>query len=371
MRKIRVLVVDDSVVIRRMLTEILSSDPSIEVVGTAANGSIALAKIAQVSPDVLTLDIEMPVMSGLDVLAELRKTHRTLPVIMFSSLTERSAATTMQALSLGASDYVTKPSNAGGMDAAMQHVRDQLLPKIRGLCAGEAAAAPLEGQGRGAPPPPGSPVPVAVAAAAPAPIGILAVGSSTGGPNALTALFTGLPSTLPVPVVIVQHMPPLFTKVLADRLSASCPLAFHEARDGDRLEAGHAWIAPGDHHMRVVRDGAGVRVALDQSPQEHSCRPAVDVLFRSVACVYGPAALAVVLTGMGQDGLRGCEQVHERAGQIVVQDQASSVVWGMPGFVARAGLAHAVLPLPQIAADVLRRIFRQRASAGLVSQSCG
>jgi two-component system chemotaxis response regulator CheB len=239
-------------------------------------------------------------------------------------------------------------------------VREQLLPKIRALCAIETMQAPVVRQGRGSLPPP---EPVAVITTGPSPIGVLAVGASTGGPNALTAVFAGLPKALPVPVVIVQHMPPLFTKLLADRLSATCALSFREAKDGDRLEAGGVWIAPGDYHMRLVREGAAVRVVLDQAPPENSCRPAVDVLFRSVAAAYGPTALALVLTGMGQDGLRGCEHVHERAGQIVVQDQTTSVVWGMPGFVAKAGLAQAVLPLPEIAGDLMRRISRLRSAS--------
>jgi two-component system, chemotaxis family, protein-glutamate methylesterase/glutaminase len=366
-RKIRVLVVDDSVVIRRMLTDILSSDPAIEVVGTAANGSIALAKISQVNPDVITLDVEMPEMDGLQVLAELRKIYRTLPVIMFSSLTARAASTTLQALSLGATDYVTKPSRAGSMDKAMQQVREQLLPKIRALCAVDSAYAPIMREGRGSLPPPEPGASVHVAG--PTTVGILAVGASTGGPNALTAVFAALPKTLPVPVVLVQHMPPLFTKLLADRLSATCALSFREAVDGDRIEPGGVWIAPGDYHMRLVRDGGSVRVVLDQAPPENSCRPAVDVLFRSVAAAYGPATLAVVLTGMGQDGLRGCEHVHERAGQIVVQDQATSVVWGMPGFVAKAGLAQAVLPLPEIAGELMRRINRLRPAAAAAQRT--
>lgn len=192
------------------------------------------------------------------------------------------------------------------------------------------------------------------------PVRIVAIGASTGGPNALAALFAELPATLPVPVVIVQHTPPLFTSSLVGRLSAGSSLAFREARDGDRLEPGRVWIAPGDHHMRVVADGGGARIGLDQGPPENSCRPAVDVLFRSVAAVYGSGALAIVLTGMGKDGLRGCEEVHQRAGQILVQDRSTSVVWGMPGFVANAGLAHAVVPLPDLAAELLRRIARPR-----------
>ncbi len=193
------------------------------------------------------------------------------------------------------------------------------------------------------------------------PVRVVAIGASTGGPNALAALFAEIPGTLPVPVVIVQHTPPLFSSSLAGRLSAGSSLAFREASEGDRLEPGRVWIAPADHHMRVIADAGGVRIGLDQGPPENSCRPAVDVLFRSVAAVYGPGALAIVLTGMGKDGLRGCEEVHQRAGQILVQDRRTSVVWGMPGFVANAGLAHAVLPLPEIAAELLRRVARPRA----------
>jgi two-component system, chemotaxis family, protein-glutamate methylesterase/glutaminase len=355
-RRIRVLVVDDSVVMRRMFSEILSADPAIDVVGTAPSGPIALAKIPQLSPDLVTLDVGMPDMSGLEVLAEIRRVHGSLPVIMVSCATERDAASTLQALSLGASDYATKPPPGSKLDDAIQHMREQLLPRVRALCTAEAPTPVRRGRGS-------LPAPIG-AAPPPGPIGILAIGASTGGPNALTTLFSQLPASLPVPIVIVQHMPPLFTKLLADRLNTSCAVRFHEAKEGDLLRPGHAWIAPGDHHMRVVREGTTARIAVDQSPPENSCRPSVDVLFRSVAAAFGSAALAVVLTGMGQDGLRGCEHVRERGGQIVVQDQSSSVVWGMPGFVARAGLAEAVLPLPEIASDIHRRVTRLFGGSG-------
>jgi two-component system chemotaxis response regulator CheB len=189
-------------------------------------------------------------------------------------------------------------------------------------------------------------------------IDILAVGASTGGPNALAEVFGALPADFPVPIVIVQHMPPVFTKLFADRLSASCRLPFREVHDGDLLLPGHAYVAPGDYHMRVVSDGRVKRLALDHGAQENSCRPAVDVLFRSVAEHFGSKSLAVVMTGMGQDGLRGCERIHERGGQVIVQNEATSVVWGMPGFVARAGIADAVLPLVELAPEVLRRVRR-------------
>ena len=359
MRKIRVLVVDDSAVIRRTLPDILSADPSVTVVGAAEDGATALAAIPRVAPDVLILDVDMPDMNGLAVLAEVRRIHRKLPVILVSPLTERAGARTLRALSLGAVDYVTRPILTVAMDAAMEQLAAQLLPKIQGLCrpgsvrTESARRADGDAQPR---------VAVTPTPAVPGPIEILAVGASAGGPAALTILFADLPAALPVPVAIVQHMSPLFTRLLADRLSYSCPLTFQEACDGDVLEPGHAWIAPGDRHMRLVRHGDRVRVALDHAPPENSCRPSVDILFRSVAATYGAASLALVMTGMGQDGLRGCEALHGRGGQIVIQDQGSSAVWGMPGAVAGAGLAQAVLPLTEIAGELLRRISRGRTS---------
>jgi two-component system chemotaxis response regulator CheB len=185
---------------------------------------------------------------------------------------------------------------------------------------------------------------------------VLAIGTSTGGPNALAAVLKHLPADFPLPIVIVQHMPPMFTRLLAERLSADFPLRFAEGISGQVLEPSRGWIAPGDHHMVVVPEGAQFRIALNQDPPENSCRPAVDVLFRSVAKTYGAGVLAVILTGMGQDGLRGCEAIREAGGQIIAQDEESSVVWGMPGHVVRAGLADQVLPLSRIGDDIVRRV---------------
>jgi two-component system chemotaxis response regulator CheB len=189
---------------------------------------------------------------------------------------------------------------------------------------------------------------------------VLAIGASTGGPNALAEVLRGLPAAFPVPIVIVQHMPPMFTRLLAERLSAQFPLRVQEAGSGSALEPGQAWIAPGDHHLIVIRDGQQVRTLVHQDPPENSCRPAVDVLLRSVAKAFGPDSLTVILTGMGQDGLRGCEAVREVGGQILAQDEASSVVWGMPGYVARAGLADRVLPLSLIAGEIVHRVQQDR-----------
>jgi two-component system chemotaxis response regulator CheB len=343
--KIRVLIVDDAVVIRRAVAAELSADPDLDVVGTAANGRIALAMLPQVAPDLVILDIEMPEMDGLATLRELRKTHPKLPVVMFSALTERGAAATLDALALGATDYFTKPSGAGGLEESLRVVRDELIPEIKALCR-EKSAVPARF----------STVSSVVYSPVPQRTEVVAIAASTGGPNALADIFSELPADLPVPVLIAQHMPPMFTKSLAERLTARYPVPVEEGYDGGVVRPGHGWIAPGDYHMTVAQEGIGVRVRLNQGPPEHSCRPAADVLFRSVAQVYGPAALAVVLTGMGQDGLRGCEYVRSYGGKILAQDEVTSVVWGMPGHVAKAGLASRVLPLDQIAAEIVRRI---------------
>jgi two-component system chemotaxis response regulator CheB len=357
MRRIRVLVVDDAVVVRRLVTDVLASDPAIEVVGSAANGRIALAKVTQVNPDIVTMDIEMPDMDGLQALAELRKTHPKLPVIMFSTLTERGAAATLDALALGASDYVTKPSNVGSVAAAQQRIRDEMIPKIKALCGRQAGASPATLVPSGTPVVHAGAMRPRVGATPPHDrrIDVVAIGVSTGGPNALAALLPMLPADLAVPIVIVQHMPPLFTKLLADRLRAGSRLDVQEGVAGGLMERGRVWIAPGNFHMTVRRERDGVRLALNQDPPENSCRPAVDTLFRSIAKAYGSRVLGIVLTGMGQDGLRGCGDLADQGAQIVVQDQASSVVWGMPGFVAQAGLAERVLPLDEIADHIVRR----------------
>lgn len=347
MRRIRVLVVDDSVVVRRILRDVLERDPMLEVVGVAANGRIALSMVEQLSPDVLTLDVEMPEMDGLQVLRELRVRYPRLPVIMFSTLTQRGALATLDALALGARDYVTKPANVGSVTSGMERIREDLIPKIKGLC----GVTEIPHLSRAKPP-----YLHAIAPAPPALIEIVAIGTSTGGPNALTEMLSELPADLPVPVVVVQHMPPTFTKFLADRLDACCALRVAEAGRDEELSAGTIWIAAGDFHMSVYAQGTRRRIRSHQAPPENSCRPAVDVLFRSVAEIYGAHALAVIMTGMGQDGLRGAEQLREAGAQIIAQDEATSVVWGMPGFVVSAGLADRVLPLPEMAVDIVRRV---------------
>lgn len=345
MRKIRVLVVDDSTVIRRLLSDSLVTDPRIDVCGTAANGKIALAKIPQLNPDIVTLDMEMPEMDGITTLVELRKLYPKLPVIMFSTLTQRGAEATMDALSKGANDYVTKPANVGSVNAAMQSVRDELVPRIKAFCPWSmptpVCATPRKPT-----------TPIAKSSGVPKRIDAVVIGSSTGGPNALQTVITQLPAGFPIPILIVQHMPPVFTKHLADRLNQLSALTVVEAAHGDTIHAGGVWLAPGDYHMHLGRVGTDIRIRLDQGTPENSCRPAVDVLFRSAAPLFGANILSVVLTGMGQDGARGCEAIHDSGGRILIQDEATSVVWGMPGAVARAGLADITLPLARIADEI-------------------
>jgi two-component system chemotaxis response regulator CheB len=346
MAKIRVLIVDDSVVIRGLLSEDLSTDPDIEVVGTASDGQIALAKIASLKPDLVILDIEMPVMDGMQTLREIRKNSATLPVIIFSYLTTSGTTTTIDALLLGANDYAAKPSSKSNN---RQCVRDQLIPKIRALCRPESPKPRAIGS---------SGLSLEAKRRESGPAQIVAIGASTGGPNALVALLPMLTKAFPTPVVIVQHMPKEFTAALANRLAAISGFLVREGQSGELVRPGDMWVAPGGLHMEVRRSHDGVRLVTTEAPPENSCRPAADVLFRSVASAYGSGALAVVLTGMGQDGMRGCEAIREAGGRVLVQDEDSSVVWGMPGAVVRAGLADKVLPLDQLAKEINRMTGR-------------
>jgi two-component system, chemotaxis family, protein-glutamate methylesterase/glutaminase len=364
MPKIRILIVDDAVVVRRLVSDALSGDPEIEVVGTAANGRIALQKIPQVNPDLVTLDVEMPDMDGLTTLVELRKIYPTLPVIMFSTLTERGAVTTLEALSRGATDYVTKPANVGSVSEGILRVRNELIPKVKGICAARLGPpiAPKPRPDVSASVPLRPPIHVERPSGGASELAAVAIGVSTGGPNALALVIPQLPADLRTPVLIVQHMPPVFTRLLAERLDLQSKLKVVEGQAGMIVRPGHVYLAPGGSHMVVRREGDVVRLALNQLPPENSCRPAVDVLFRSVAEVYGARSLAVVLTGMGADGVRGCEVIKERGGKTLIQDEASSVVWGMPGSVSQAGLADETLPLSKIAAAVAAKVARKVAA---------
>jgi two-component system chemotaxis response regulator CheB len=353
MTPIRILVVDDSVVIRKLLSDALSGDHALEVVGVASDGRIALAKIPHLKPDLITLDIEMPVMNGLETLSAVRKLYPKLPVIMFSTLTERGAAA-LDALSLGASDYATKPSNTGSPAAAMERIRAELIPKIKALC---GILVPLKLL-----PLPGCSPAVKVRVRNNPRIEIVAIGTSTGGPNALAEVLPRIPNDFPVPIVVVQHMPPIFTRLLAERLASRSAIPVEEGSAGVVLSPGHAWIAPGNFHMKVMRAGVNWRLDLNQAASENSCRPAVDVLFRSVAKACGGNVLGVVMTGMGSDGVLGAQAIRDAGGDVIIQDEASSVVWGMPGLVHASGLDDAAYPLDHLAPEITRRVLQSRGS---------
>jgi two-component system chemotaxis response regulator CheB len=407
---IRVLIVDDAIVVRRMLSDVIGSDPGCEVIGTASNGRLGVEKVADLNPDVVILDIEMPELDGLGTVTEIRKTNKRVPIIMFSTLTERGASATLDALARGANDYVTKPSNVGSVTIAMQRIREELIPKIKQFTTaaplrppassslappranGLRPSTPIRPLGSPAAPPlgrsPSTPSPLgatpprpglatpsttrraptpSTAAPAPArpagtlgrrggPIDAVGIVASTGGPNALAELLPALPASLGVPVLIVQHMPPLFTQMLAKRIDASSALSVREGAAGEKVEAGTVWIAPGGEHLTVKRDGTSVVLGTNLDPPENSCRPAADVLLRAMADVWGGRLLLVFLTGMGADGLRGCEQIAPLGGQVLAQDEETSVVWGIPGNIVKAGLADKVMPLGDLALEISTRV---------------
>lgn len=379
MDKVRVLIVDDSAVMRKIIASALQKEPSIEIAGYAANGLQAIEAVQTCNPDVVTLDIEMPEMDGLTALREIRKENKYLPIIMFSSLTHKGAQAAVMALTAGASDYVGKPANAtGGIDDAFKVLETELIPKIIGLAKRVKSRRAREGATE-APKSIAVTAPKTVIAAKPtAPIkasslaskiskvtsGVLAkpaeavcIGVSTGGPEALMQVFGAFNAPLSVPIFIVQHMPADFTALLAARLSATGVMTVKEAEEGEIAEPGMVYIAPGGFHMTLSRPGTKTIIHLNTEPPENSCRPAVDVLFRTAADVYGNSLLTVMLTGMGYDGLKGSQVVKEKGGQLIAQDEATSVIWGMPGAVVQAGLADAVLPIDKITDEI---IFRTR-----------
>jgi two-component system, chemotaxis family, protein-glutamate methylesterase/glutaminase len=360
--RIRVLVVDDSTVIRRIVTEALAADPAIEVVGFAPNGRRAVEQVAALKPDAVTMDIEMPEMNGIEAVRIIRRTSPRLPIVMFSTLTERGASATLDALAAGASDYVAKPSNVDSFEHSKKNVREQLIPKLKALT-GTHRAATGGGPPRAVPPPQHS------GARRPrtGPFQVLVIGCSTGGPDALASVLPLLPADLAVPVLVVQHMPPLFTRLLAQRLDTHCRLSVSEAAEGDQVVAGRVLIAPGGRHMVIRRQGTSVVTHLNDDPPENFCRPAVDVLFRAASVVYSDRLLAVVLTGMGRDGEKGSTVIRQAGGEVVVQDEATSVVWGMPGAVAMAGQADRVLPLPRIGQEIAATLARGQTFVGVGS----
>ncbi|HET9371330.1 MAG TPA: chemotaxis-specific protein-glutamate methyltransferase CheB [Vicinamibacterales bacterium] len=359
MKPIHVLVVDDALVTRRMTCDALGADPAI-VVTEATHGNVALQRIADSTPDVVMFDVEMADADALEMLRQLRRASPKLPVIVSASPTEHGAATTIDALLLGASDFAIRPANPGRVPLVQQQLREDLSPKIKALVPSAPAGTPagptlVHATTPHVAPMPVTPMPPARAVKTAPPADAIAVGASTGGPNALADLIPALPADLPAPVLIVQHLPAVFTRLLAERLAARSQMPVIEATADLDVRAGRVYLAPGGFHMTLRREGERIVIGLNQERAEHSRRPAVDVLFRSVSRVYGAGALGVVLTGGGQDGLHGADHIVRQGGRVIAQDQSTSVVDILPGLVDRAGLADRVLPLQLIADEIVRR----------------
>lgn len=350
--RVRVMVVDDSVVVRTLIARMLSEEPDLTVVATAVNGRIAVERLSRTAVDVVVLDIEMPVMDGLTALPKLREADPKVKIIMASTLTLRNADISIEALKLGAADYVPKPSSAESLKPGGEFHRE-LTAKVRALGKARRRPAPAAG----APPPAaqgsGS-APIALRKPGLLRPSVLAIGSSTGGPAALFALLGGLKTETKLPILITQHMPPMFTTILAEHISKSTGKPCAEAKNGEALQSDRLYLAPGDFHMTVAAKGPNQTIRLNQEPRENFCRPAVDPMLRSVAKAYGARVLAVILTGMGADGLDGGTEVVQAGGTVIAQDEPTSVVWGMPGAVATAGLCSAVLPLPELAGHIAK-----------------
>jgi two-component system chemotaxis response regulator CheB len=382
--RIRVLIVDDSAVMRSLLRSVLAADTRLEVAGTASDGESALRAMNSLKPDLVLLDVEMPVMDGLTTLKHMKLLARKVPVIMCSTLTQRGAKVTIEALAIGAADYVAKPFGQGSRESATQALAHDLIPKILALTATPtfhtmpSSATPASFRATGLKSAPLAPlslrssaVPLSQPAAGslsailPADAAVVVLAVSTGGPAALDVLLPAIPANFPLPVLIVQHMPELFTKLLADRLDGRCPMRVREATHGDPIRPGMIYIARGNWHMEVAAaDHRSAYLRLTQELPENHCRPAADVLFRTAVAVYGSRVLGVVLTGMGYDGLAGSRLIREHGGAIIAQDEATSSVWGMPGAVTQAGLAQRVLPLHAIAPEILRLAGPGHGSSG-------
>lgn len=342
----RVFVVDDSVVVRRVVARALGREPSLALAGVATNGRAALDKIANLRPDVVVLDLEMPEMDGFETLAVLRRNFPDLPVIVFSHLTAQGAAATLDALALGASAFALKP-RADGIGLAEEQVHAELLPLITAVARSQAS--------------PGCPATATrPAGSVAAGVSAVVIAVSTGGPNALASIVAELPADLVVPILVVQHMPAVFTKILAERLDRAALVDVVEAVDGEPVVPGRIYLAPGGRHLTVRRAVGGVFVALHDGPPENSCRPAADELFRSAAAAFDGHVLGIVLTGMGHDGLRGAEAVCAAGGRVIAQSSETCVVASMPAAIAAAGLADAVVPLDRIAAEMLSRVAAGR-----------
>lgn len=349
---IRVMIVDDSAVVRGLLSRSLEPEPDITVVSTAMHGQMALKQLQDKSVDVIILDVEMPVMDGLETLEHIQRDHPGVAVVMASTLTYKGAETTVRALSMGAAACVAKPA-AANLAASIGQLRKELIPLVRAL-GGKSTPSEVPQDSafvtRNTIPGPPKVAPQ-----------LIVIGCSTGGPNALRTVLTGLPPDFATPIAIVQHMPPHFTAMLAKHIAQDTGRACAEAVDGAPIERGRTCVAPGDYHLLIDKRGDRMVTVLNQDPPEHYCRPSVNPLFRSAAGWYGKSVLGVMLTGMGEDGIEGARVLVDRGGCVIAQDEASSVVWGMPGAVVREKLAHKVLPLSSIAAVILEFCHRPTA----------
>lgn len=372
-KNLRVLVVDDTIVYRKAVSDIIEEIPGVELAGVAHNGKIAIAKIETLKPDILTLDIEMPVMNGLEVLAEIQKRFPGIGAIMLSTLTTDGSEMTMRALELGAFDFILKPQSKTTTEGKLE-IKKQLQPMLEAFARSKTAPNLLSRKVLPAKPQPAlrstslaqgltakkSPVPLS----SPAAIGkrgpseIVTIGISTGGPNALTQMLPKLPGDLGVPVVIVQHMPPVFTKSLASSLDKKCALTVKEAEDGEAIQPNVVYIAPGGKQMRLVAgaDGKNRLIKITNDPPENSCKPSADYLFRSVADYYVGRATAVIMTGMGSDGTKGLATLKSKGAHIIAQDEASCVVYGMPKAPTDLGYVHVVASLNKIADEIVKSV---------------
>jgi two-component system chemotaxis response regulator CheB len=340
MSALRIVVVDDAALYRKILRDVLATVPDVDVVGVASNGRMALEAIQSLRPDLITLDIEMPELDGLGVLNEIKRRQLPVGVIMLSSLTVPGAEITIKALRAGAFDFLPKPSTSNPQ-RSLQELHDHLAPKIDAFRKSRSPAPRIR-------------LPASPRAIRQPVADVVAIGVSTGGPSALAQVLPKLPTDFPIPIVIVQHMPPIFTKSLASDLNRICALEVVEAADGDILQAGQIYIAPGGQQMRLQRATPGPIVRITDDPPEKSCKPSVDYLFRSVSEVFGRRALAVVLTGMGDDGMLGCQAIKSQGGIVLAQDQTSCVVFGMPRAVIDSGYVDMVTPLSALPSQLIR-----------------
>ncbi len=363
---VRVMLVDDSAVIRGILSKTLESDPGIKVVNSVSNGEMAVSAIEKANPHIIILDIEMPVMDGLTALPKLLEICPDAKIIMFSSLTEKGASVTMKAMTLGAVECLVKPTSSQETGAGTEFQK-KLIDLIKVLVPQDQRTAGDEA----------ITVPRSSVAAAPIALGptadnivlqqgahiyhgkpsIVAIGSSTGGPQALFEVIKSF-KDFDVPIVITQHMPATFTKILAEHIEQQTGVPTHEGAEGMAVEKGHAYVAPGGFHMKIVKNDEQLSIAIDSGPPENFCKPAVDPMFRSLIDIFDQKILGVILTGMGHDGLNSAKLLVEKGGRLIAQDEATSVVWGMPGAVAQAGICNAVMPLSEIGPHVRQIVLR-------------